>query len=201
SAHGYDVVDPTRVDPDRGGEAAFARLAARLRELGMGLVVDVVPNHVAVLTDANPSWWDLLKHGPDADAARRFDVDWRWVDGVARMVVPVLGDHLDAVLDEMTLAVARGDDPVVADGEPVLTYHEHRFPVRPGSLGEVGVDPADGTPDPATLRALLDRQHADLRYWRDGVAELDHRRFFDVTHLGGVRVEDPVVADWVLGRS
>ena len=193
SSHGYDVVDPTRVDPDRGGEEAFARLADRLRELDLGFVVDIVPNHVAVLTAANPSWWDVLRRGPDSPAARRFDIDWQVEDDVPRVVVPVLGDHLDAVLDEVELRVE--------SGEPVFAYHEHRFPVRPGSLQETGVDPRDGTPDTTTLRTLLDRQHHDLRWWRDGVAELNYRRFFDVTSLGGVRIEDPDVADWVLGRT
>ncbi len=193
SDHGYDVVDPTVVDHDRGGEEGFGRLVARLRELDLGLVVDIVPNHVAVLTAANPSWWDVLRQGPDSPAATRFDIDWHVEDGVARVVVPVLGDHLDAVLDEIEL--------VTHDDQPAFAYHEHRFPVRPGSLEEVGVDPADGTPDRDTLRALLGRQHHDLRFWRDGVTELNYRRFFDVTSLGGVRIEDPEVADWVLGRS
>ena len=193
STHGYDVVDPTRVDPDRGGEEAFARLAARVREVGVGMVVDIVPNHVAVLTAANPSWQDVLRHGPDSPAARRFDLSWRDDGGLPRLVVPVLGDHLDDVLDEIAL--------VVEHGQPVFAYHEHRFPVRPGSLEEVGVDLADLPLAPDRLRALLDRQHHDLRYWRDGVDQLTHRRFFDVTSLGGVRIEDPEVADWVLGRS
>ena len=193
SAHGYDVVDPTVVDPDRGGEEGFARLVARLDELDLGLVVDIVPNHVAVLTAANPSWWDVLRRGPDSPAADRFDIDWADHDGLARVVVPVLGDHLDAVIDEIEVRVE--------DGEPRFAYHEHRFPVRPGSLEEQGVDPADGTPDRDVLRALLDRQHHDLRYWRDAVTDLNYRRFFDVTSLGGVRIEDPEVADWVLGRS
>ncbi len=192
STHGYDVVDPTRVDPDRGGEAGLDRLVDRLRQLGLGLVVDIVPNHVAVLTASNPAWQDVLRAGPDSPFADHFDIAWQSGTGLPRMVVPVLGDDLDRVLDEMALAVE--------DGEHVVTYHDHRFPVRPGSLAEAGIDdPTSVSTD--QLRDLLAIQHYDLRYWRSGVEELTYRRFFDVTSLGGIRVEDPDVAAWAFGRT
>ncbi len=91
SDHGYDVVDPTRIDTSRGGPEGLAAVSAEARRLGMGVLVDVVPNHVGVATPAvNPWWWDLLTHGPSSAYAPVFDVDWDYGQGKVR--VPVLGD-------------------------------------------------------------------------------------------------------------
>lgn len=160
STHGYDVVDPTRVDADRGGEAGLAALSAEARRLGMGVLVDIVPNHVGVATPAaNPWWWDVLTHGPDSAHAHFFDVDWE--AGGGRLLVPVVGDD-----DE--------DAVGVVDGE--VRYHDHRFPMAPGT-------------------STLEEQHYRLVSWRRGDAELNYRRFFTITTLAGVRVEEPDVFD------
>ena len=210
SDHGYDVVDPTRVDPARGGPEALERLARTAHEAGMRLLVDVVPNHLGVATPAaNPAWEDLLRHGRQARHAAWFDVDWE--AGGGRVTLPVLGDGpegdprgADAELDRLV---------VVPDEDGgVLRYWDSVYPLAPGSLeaaeeatglraAEVFADPdpaAAPTADRARLaRAVHDRQHYRLMHWRAGDAELAYRRFFTVTTLAGVRVEDPEVFDAV----
>ncbi|MDG6103439.1 malto-oligosyltrehalose synthase [Dactylosporangium aurantiacum] len=163
SPHGYDVVDPTRVNPELGGPEALRRLATALRQQGLGLVVDIVPNHMGLFQPAaNPAWWDVLTHGRESRYADWFDIDW----AAGPLVVPVLGDEAD--LARLT----------VEDGE--LRYYEHRFPIAPGTGG--------GTP-----QQVHDRQHYRLVDWRLGNRLLNYRRFFAVTELAGVRVEDPAV--------
>ncbi|UOZ11582.1 malto-oligosyltrehalose synthase [Amycolatopsis sp. WQ 127309] len=163
STHGYDVVDPTRARPELGGEEARQELSKRLREAGLGLVVDIVPNHMSVETPkVNRWWWDVLTHGRDSAHAAFFDVDW----DRGPILLPALGDE-DAV-GELTV---EGDE---------LGYYDHRFPIAPGT--------GDGTP-----QEVHERQHYRLVGWRRGNAELTYRRFFDITNLAAVRVEDPVV--------
>ncbi|WP_329063043.1 malto-oligosyltrehalose synthase [Amycolatopsis sp. NBC_01480] len=163
STHGYDVVDPTRARPELGGEEARKALSARLKEAGLGLVVDIVPNHMAVeVPKTNAWWWDVLRNGRESAYAGYFDIDW----SRGRLLLPVLGDD-DAVAD---LAV-EGDE---------LVYYDHRFPIAPGTDG--------GSP-----QEVHDRQHYELVGWRRGNAELNYRRFFDITNLAAVSVEKPEV--------
>ena len=163
STHGYDVVDPTRMNPGLGGDRAFADLALRLRGAGLGLVVDIVPNHMGIEDPAaNPTWWDVLRLGRASPFARFYDIDWDRVP----IMVPVLAD---------AAAVA---DLAIIDGQ--LAYHDLRFPLAPGTEG--------GTP-----QQVHERQHYRLTDWRRANSELNYRRFFDVAMLAAVRVEDPVV--------
>jgi len=93
SSHGYDVVDPGRIDPARGGPEGLAAVSRKARSLGMGVLVDIVPNHVGVATPReNHLWWDLLGHGRDSRYAGFFDVDWEKGDG--NVLLPILGDDL-----------------------------------------------------------------------------------------------------------
>ena len=112
STHGYDVVDHTRVDDELGGRPGLERLAATAHGSGLGILVDIVPNHMSVAApeSLNRAWWQLLTEGPRAATAHWFDVDW--AAGEGRVVVPVLGDDADAVQRE---------------GHRVR-YHEHEFP-------------------------------------------------------------------------
>ncbi|GAA0726043.1 malto-oligosyltrehalose synthase [Dactylosporangium roseum] len=163
SPHGYDVVDPRQVDPRLGGAPALDRLAGTLRTHGLGLVVDIVPNHMGLFQPAaNPMWWDVLANGRGSRYADWFDVDW----DAGPLVVPVLGSP-SAV-----------GDLRVEDGE--LRYFEHRFPIAAGT--------GDGAP-----QEVHERQHYRLVYWREGDERLNYRRFFAVTELAGLRVEDPAV--------
>ncbi|WP_296603079.1 malto-oligosyltrehalose synthase [Nocardioides sp.] len=158
SSHGYDVVAFDRVDPARGGAEGLAAVSAEARRLGMGVLVDIVPNHVGVATPAeNAWWWDLLQHGRDSAYADAFDVDWDAGDG--KVLIPVVGDG-----DEGAIRVA--------DGE--VRYHDHRFPLAPGT-------------------STHEEQHYRLVSWRDADDQLNYRRFFAVNTLAGVRVEDPEV--------
>lgn len=164
SQHGYDVVDHRAVNPELGGEGGRQRLVRALRAAGLGLVVDIVPNHAGVARPAaNPAWWDVLRRGRSSAYADWFDIDW----DRGRLLLPVLADTPDAL-----------DDLKMVDGE--LRYHEHRFPI------------ADGTGDGAP-REVHDRQHYELVNWRRGDTELTYRRFFAVSDLAGLRVEDPEV--------
>lgn len=189
SDHGYDVVDVTAVDPERGGAEGLARFAASARDAGLGILVDIVPNHMGISQPReNAWWWDVLRLGRDSPHAGAFDIDWEY--GQGRVRVPVLGGTVEEALDAGELTI----DPTPAPDAPsgVLRYFDHAFPLAPGSLDDGG--PATGGwTDPAVVRAVLDRQNFELRFWRDEAAELNYRRFFAVTTLAGVRVELPEV--------
>lgn len=182
STHGYDVVDHSEISAVLGGRAGLERLAAKAREHGLGLVVDVVPNHMAVPTPVwhNRALWSVLAEGPDSPYASWFDVDWSAGDGA--LLMPVLGRRIGAVLssDELRLDQLA----VGGTGEPqtVLRYYDHVFPVRPGT-------------EHLPIAELVDRQHYRLAYWRVANEELNYRRFFDVGTLAAIRVENPDVFD------
>lgn len=174
SMHGYDVVDHTRVSDDLGGVDGLHALAATARSHGLGLVVDVVPNHMAFPTPAylNKVWWEVLRDGRDAEHAHWFDLDWELCDG--RIGLPILGSGLDDVLADAQLTVDRHD------GAAVLRYFEQVLPLAPGT--------EDGA-----IEDVLARQHYVLADWREKDRVLGYRRFFDVDTLVAVRVELPDV--------
>ncbi len=187
SAHGYDVVDPTRIDPELGGPEGLAALSSELRVHGMGLLLDIVPNHMAAGHE-NPWWWDVLERGPASPYGRYFDIDWD--AGGGKIVLPVLGGPYGEVLETGELRVvpaARGME---------LRYHDHRFPLA-GVSG--GPKAKTGRFDPGRpggldrLRALLEAQAYRLVHWRASSREMSYRRFFDITDLVSVRTEDPEV--------
>ena len=174
SNHGYDVVDPTRVDPARGGPDALARLSAEARRRGIGIVVDIVPNHLGVETPAtNGRWWDVLEHGRDSRFASFFDIDW--ASGGGKLQIPVVGD------DDLAEPDGAIGNLCLVDG--MLGYHDHRFPLAPGS---------DDSDDPQVVHH---RQHYQLVSWRAADQHLNYRRFFAVNTLAGIRVEDREVFD------
>jgi (1->4)-alpha-D-glucan 1-alpha-D-glucosylmutase len=176
SQHGYDVVEHSRVSDDLGGEVGLRAAADVLRAHGIGIVVDVVPNHMAVPTPAylNRPLWSVLRDGPRSVHASWFDVDW----GPERAIVmPILGRRIAACLDAGEIVLDPTGGP---DGEPVVRYFEHVVPVRPGTAA-------------LPIEELLDRQFYRLAYWKAAHEELNYRRFFDVDTLIGVRVEDPDV--------
>jgi (1->4)-alpha-D-glucan 1-alpha-D-glucosylmutase len=171
SAHGYDVVDHSRLNAELGGEDAFATMVRACREAGLGILLDVVPNHMAVSEpeSQNAQWWSLLRDGRDSPYADWFDVDWRSADNPGKVLVPVLGGPLGEVVDELELLEDR------------IRYYDHEMPIAPGTR-------VDGD-----VLATLERQHYRLSSWRVAGEELNYRRFFDVTTLAGVRVEVPAV--------
>ncbi len=164
STHGYDVTDPTTVSAALGGAEGLQRLSAAAKARGLGLVVDIVPNHVGVDDPTqNAWWWDVLEHGRDSAYASFFDIDWD-LDPHGRVVLPVLGSDDDV-------------DDLVVDGD-VLRLGDRSWPIAPGT--------GDGSP--ADVYA---RQHYRLIGWRTNVC--GYRRFFSITSLAGLRQEDPDV--------
>ncbi len=178
STHGYDVLDHTRINQEAGGRAAFDRLAAACREHGLGIVVDVVPNHMAVPEPEhlNSPFWGLLRDGRRSPYAGWFDVDW--VAEEDRILMPVLGGTVEQVIERGELVLA--DDGGPTGSEHVLRYYDHEFPVAPGT-------------EDRPLREVVQAQAYRLSSWREAADALNYRRFFDVTSLVAVRVEDPVV--------
>ncbi|OBA77752.1 malto-oligosyltrehalose synthase [Mycobacterium sp. 1164966.3] len=163
SSHGYDVADPTAVSPELGGPEGLARLSAAARARGMGLVVDIVPNHVGVdQPQQNAWWWDVLRNGRSSAYADYFDIDWDLDDG--RIVLPILGSD-DDVAD------------LKVDGD-LLRLGDLALPIAPGTSEGTGAQ-------------VHDRQHYRLVGWRRGLC--GYRRFFSITSLAGLRQEDPAV--------
>jgi (1->4)-alpha-D-glucan 1-alpha-D-glucosylmutase len=238
SAHGYDVTDPARVRSDFGGEPALVELFAACEELGLGVVMDIVPNHMAASATQNPWWRDLLRWGADSSHARYFDVDWARHDG--RILLPILGKPRRAALSQGGLRLEFGESGLE------LVVDDERLPIAARSLGAVfgvyvGGEPASrsclerleaclsngapraeieraeralfdrlATPElaatarawvaainaaPEHLQAILEAQYYRLRFWRAGLEELNYRRFFDISALAALRVEDREVFD------
>src|ERR1700722_19849752 len=177
SMHGYDVTDHSRIRGELGGEEGFRAMAKRLRGLGLGLVLDIVPHHMAVPADLalNRQLWSVLRDGRGTPYAHWFDIDWTAHDD--RMLLPILGGPVKSCLGD--LRVEAGGGP---DGEPALRYFDHVLPLRAGTAG-------------LPMARLLESQHSRLAWWRDASTELNWRRFFNVTSLIGVRVEQPAVFD------
>jgi (1->4)-alpha-D-glucan 1-alpha-D-glucosylmutase len=177
SMHGYDVTDHSRIRGELGGEEGFRAMAKRLRGLGLSIVVDIVPNHMAVPVNLtlNSQLWSVLRDGRASEYATWFDIDWAAQDN--RMLLPILGDPLESCLGDLWVEPDGGPD-----GEPALRYFDHVLPLRPETAG-------------LPMRALLESQHYRLAWWQDASTELNWRRFFNIASLIGVRVEDPVVFD------
>ncbi|NJN17126.1 MAG: malto-oligosyltrehalose synthase [Oscillochloris sp.] len=133
SSHGYDTTDHGRINPEIGGERAFDRLSAALTSHGLGLMLDVVPNHMGIGDQRNGWWLDVLENGPSSIYAPYFDIDW---DPVAaqlqnKVLLPVLGDQYGNILErgELTLHYE--------DGAFYIAYWDYRFPVNPRSYADL----------------------------------------------------------------
>ena len=202
STHGYDVVDHTHVNPELGGMDALRELTAQAREHDMGLILDIVPNHMATHAN-NRWWWDVLRHGADSEYATWFDIDWRSPDPALRgkVLLPFLADAYGQNL-------ADGGIKLVAD-EVGRSFEIEacgtRYPVAPNTLHAVGLgaeqvlkryDSAQ-TDGRQRLHELLERQHYRLCWWRCAADSINWRRFFEVSELIGVRVEYAAVFDAV----
>ncbi|MDN7184416.1 malto-oligosyltrehalose synthase [Caballeronia sp. SEWSISQ10-4 2] len=240
STHGYDTVDYTRVNPELGGEEGLRRLVEKLRAHAMGVIVDVVPNHMGVGGSENLWWMEILEWGRHAAHARYFDVDWHSPDPALRG--KVLAPFLGAAYGE---ELQGGKIKLVFDAEAgrfKIEYYAHTFPVSPldytsvlqdhapemarrftglstqpgdqpradearaalkefaaTAEGKQAVDAAaqahsgDNPVGRDRLHRLLERQHYRLAWWRTAADEVNWRRFFDVSTLGGMRVERPEV--------
>ncbi len=241
STHGYDIVDPTRINPELGGEEGLRRLVARLRAAGMGLILDIVPNHMGIGPE-NPWWQHVLEWGLKSPYARWFDIDWQPADETlqGKVMAPFLGQPYGDALHAGEIGL-RFDE---RRGKLFVSYYDHRFPIAPadyahvlraagserlataiaafenyrgdaagitqqnadigfGLLRELAHNDAAAadigaalqhfsaaTPEGIeALHALLERQHYRLAWWRCAADGINWRRFFEITDLAGVRVE------------
>ncbi|MDB5966331.1 MAG: treY, partial [Polaromonas sp.] len=203
STHGYDVIDPCSINPELGGDQGLRHLVDRLRAADMGLIIDIVPNHMGV-AEGNRYWEDVLACGPASRYASWFDVDWDSPDPrlKGKLLLPVLGDAYQAVLQS-------GDLKLAFDAEEhrlFLMCYDKRLPLSQASTEDLlaGATGAAAkqlmeerlsrfdTRTPGgleALHALLEAQHYRLSWWRNAAEEINWRRFFEVSDLAGVRVE------------
>ena len=167
SGHGYDVINHARVDPSRGGGDALRRVCDAAHAAGLGVLIDIVPNHVGVATPMISVWWrDLLANGQKSRYGPAFDVDW--AAGNGKVLLPILGSADDL-------------DTLEVDGDE-LVYYDTRLPIAAGTGS-------------GTAQQVHARQNYELIDWRRGDSELNYRRFFAVTTLAAIRVELPPVFD------
>jgi (1->4)-alpha-D-glucan 1-alpha-D-glucosylmutase len=267
SGHGYDVTDPTSIDVDAGGPEDFAALQSALDERGLGLLLDIVPNHMAAGSE-NRWWMDVLEFGPDSTFSSYFDIDWKSLSRAlqGKLLLPFLGRAFGDVLNDGELKIA------LQGGRFFLRYGEQTFPIAPNSYAEIfahcqsdvqgALEPGSpaalewqgilalaqslafsdggsaqaaaerrtkfesirerlrqllaGSPAvagcvegaqlsingesgrPASfskLEKILAGQHFRLAFWQTPSEAINYRRFFSITDLVGIRVEDPAVFD------
>ncbi|MDP9807140.1 (1-_4)-alpha-D-glucan 1-alpha-D-glucosylmutase [Trueperella bonasi] len=182
SNHGYDVVDHEQISVDLGGIDGFRRVSEAIHDAGMHIIVDIVPNHMAVPTPLyhNRALWSLLRDGEDSRYLSWFDIELS--DAGDGLLMPVLGERIGQALADATITL---DEMVVPgfehDGKTkVVRYYDHVFPIRRGT-------------ENLPLAELLDAQFYRLAHWRVANEELNYRRFFDVDTLAAIRVENPEV--------
>lgn len=199
SAHGYDVCSFGKINPNLGAEGGFNRLTENIKDRGMGLLLDIVPNHMSA-TSSNALWLDVLEKGRESLHAGFFDIDWESKHpGLPnKVLLPVLEDRYHKVLEAGKLRLAH------QDGKFSITYHERKFPVDARTL------PAEAEREPSLvltqyngnagqprsfdrLDELIRRQHYRLAYWRVAPEEINYRRFFDVTGMVALKMELPQV--------
>ncbi|EHN8831682.1 malto-oligosyltrehalose synthase [Enterobacter hormaechei] len=172
STHGYDVTDPNEIDPAIGGREGFDRMAAALKQAGMGLILDIVPNHMS--TSLENRWWrDVIEHGKKSRYAAYFDID-----GSRPLTLPFLGDTFEAELERGAITLKR--DSVT--NSAALVYYDTAYPLNPGTYDES-----------KSIAEIHEAQSWRLMSWREAPKQLSWRRFFEITGLVGVRVEDEAV--------
>jgi len=168
STHGYDVTDPTQINPEIGTPEEFKELCRELQSRNMGLIVDIVPNHMAASLD-NPWWFDVLEKGEKSPYSQFFDVNWE----KKKVLLPILAKPYGEALESRELLIK------IENGRPVVQYYEHKLPVAAGAE-TLSVDNVD---------RILSRQHYRLAYWRKAADSINYRRFFDVSDLVSLRAE------------
>nr|WP_312198954.1 malto-oligosyltrehalose synthase [Kosakonia cowanii] len=184
STHGYDVTDANEIDPTLGGREGFDKLAQALKAAGLGLIIDIVPNHMAASLE-NAWWRDVIAKGEKSQWARHFDIDWS-----RRLTLPFLGEDFEAVVEKGELKVEA--DPQT--GKPAFVYYESVYPLVEASW-QGREQEILGLTDAAKIAELHEQQPWRLMSWRDAASDLSYRRFFEITGLVGMRVEDEQVFD------
>jgi len=189
SSHGYDVCDYGQLNPELGTEADLEKLVHALHARKMGLVLDIVPNHMGVASPENSWWWDVLALGKKSPYASHFDIDWEPPDKSlhGKILLPVLGSDYQTILHNGELQLRRENKNLV------LAYHEHRFPISPKTTVDLPANLNELNQinsDYSALDRLINSQNYRLVFHEQGDANLNYRRFFAITSLAGVRVED-----------
>lgn len=187
SKHGYDVVDYDQINPELGGEDGFVAMAQALREHGIGIILDIVPNHMAVGGSDNKFWLDLLKNGPDSEFADWFDIDFDGPDPELRNKV-----HAPFLGEPYAVALAEGKFSLVEHGPGfALAYSDHLFPIRPQDDDEVRSLGLEAFSDAGRLDTLVKRQNFLPDWSRNAGDRINWRRFFDVIELAAIRMDNP----------
>ncbi|WP_252273357.1 malto-oligosyltrehalose synthase [Pseudomonas subflava] len=175
SMHGYDVVDPTRINPELGGEPGLLRFVEALHGRGIGLILDIVPNHMAVGGDANPWWLDLLEWGQNSPYAKFFDIQWHSHDPLlaGQLLVPFLRCDYGQALSEGSIGLHFDRDR----GAFYAQHFEHRLPITPPSFGEIlrGAD----QPQLSELAGRFDALRGAADAWQNA-----HELFAELSRLG-----------------
>lgn len=205
SSHGYDVIDPNRLNPELGSAEDFELLVSALKERGMGLLLDIVPNHMAASPE-NAWWFDVLENGAASPYASYFGIDWG-ASGDSlqdKIFLPILGAPYGTVLEKGEIQLR------YQTGKFYLEYYSHKLPVTPASYARI-LGPQSESDMPHILEHILEQWNADdsesrdrldaliqeqpyrLAFWRVATERINYRRFFDVSDLIGMRVEDPKV--------
>src|ERR1700733_3508267 len=203
STHGYDACDFSRLNPEIGTEDDLAKLVAALRAHDMGLVLDIVPNHMGIGHPENLWWWDVMKNGQASAYAGHFDINWDSPEPRLRgkILVPILGESYETILAKHELRLQ------LENSVFTLRYHEHQFPVHPASAARLPGQPdaiKKFNADPGRLDGLIQKQFYLLSDYREGDAKFNYRRFFAVSTLAALRIEDekvfynahPLIRQW-----
>jgi (1->4)-alpha-D-glucan 1-alpha-D-glucosylmutase len=182
SSHGYDITDHSSLNPEIASSDDFEQFAAALKRHGMGLIMDVVPNHMAIMGTDNGWWLDVLENGPASRFASYFDIDWYALSGdvPGQVLLPILGDHYGAILENGGLKLCFDKE----EGSFSVFYYEHRFPVDPREYPRIldhGID---------RLVDRLGSAHPDL-------LELQSL----ITAFGHLPARDPASAEAVAERA
>ncbi len=195
SAHGYDVINHHQVNIELGGSDAHEQFCRALERHGLGQVLDIVPNHMAIVGRGNPWWWDVLENGPSSRYASYFDVEWDHPEAKLRntVLMPVLGDHYGRVLEKRELELKR------EGGRFIIRYHDHVFPVSPRSLDTLLAKAAQqcGSDDLSFIADALERLPPSTAI--DRIAVQRRHRDKEVLHgqLARLCRERPAVASAV----
>jgi (1->4)-alpha-D-glucan 1-alpha-D-glucosylmutase len=170
STHGYDVADPTELNPEIGDAASYDRWVTALRAHGMGHIIDLVPNHMGIAQSANPWWQDVLENGPSSRYARVFDIDWHPVKEELKnkVLLPILGDSYGAVLERQEIQLE------YHDGAFRIRYFDQWLPIAPGTyewilaveedrlLDEIGAESDEGVEFLSVITAMRHLPRRDV---------------------------------------
>ncbi len=175
SPHGYDIVDPNRINPQVATPKEYEAFCKKLKKLDLYHIADLVPNHMGIKGE-NRLFWDVLEKGQKSKYASFFDIDW----SKEKILIPILGDSYGKVLKNGELKLIKKENKFW------VQYGDQRFPLRQKTVS---------AKTPEELDAILQKQHYRLVDWLMSAQETTYRRFFNINELIGVRIEDKAVLE------